>query len=170
MRNLGSKVPPRSKASIYKIARDLKSAFQLDGPYVLIENIYEVLPELLDRFNYEIVMADEIDNDEGRTDPNKRLIQIREDVYNGACKGVGRDRFTMAHELGHLFLHPGVQFARFEPDEQPKLYLDSEWQADTFASGFLIDDVYLKQCGSIEEVSSTFGISYSAAKCRFGKG
>jgi len=169
MRKLGSKVPPRSKKDIYRIASDIRSVFNLNGPYVFIENIYEALPELMEGFNFEIVGSEEIDNDEGRTEPNSRLIQIREDVYDGACKGIGRHRFTMAHELGHLFLHPNVQFCRFEPNELPKLYLDSEWQADTFASGFLVNEDHLRLCGSIEEVSTTFGISYSAAKCRFGR-
>jgi Zn-dependent peptidase ImmA (M78 family) len=125
------------------------------------------LPTLLTGFNCEIVTNNEIGTDEARTYPSKKLILIREDVYDGACKGVGRDRFTMAHELGHLFLHTDAQFARGESTKPPKIYMDSEWQADTFASGFLVDYKYLKMCKSVQDVASLFGVSESAAKCRF---
>lgn len=167
MRRVGIKVPPRRKQDIFDLAGQIRSVFQLDGPYVPIDNIYEVLPELMEGFNYEIVTANEIGSDEGRTDPKEKLILIREDVYDGACRGVGRDRFTMAHELGHLFLHTGVKFSRDELIAPPKIYMDSEWQADIFASGFLIDDKYLRKCQSIVDVATMFGVSQSAANCRF---
>lgn len=167
MRKTGIKVPPRSKAGIYQIANNIRAVFDLKGAYVPIETIYEVLPELLSGFNYQVVSRTELGTDEGRTYPSKKLILIREDVYDGACQGNGRDRFTMAHELGHLFLHSDVQFSR---DEKPiKIYMDSEWQADIFASGFLINETRLKMCLSVEEVSSVFGVSYMAAECRFNK-
>lgn len=41
----------------------------------------------------------------GETIPSENRIRIREDVYERACNGYGRDRLTMAHELGHLLLH-----------------------------------------------------------------
>ena len=167
MRKSGIKVPPRSKSNIYEIAQKIRSAFQLDSPYVPIENIYEVLPELLTGFNYEVVTKKDLGADEGRTYPNRRLILIREDVYDGACAGVGRDRFTMAHELGHLFLHKDIQFSREETTKPQKIYMDSEWQADTFASGFLIDEASLKKCHSLQEVCDRFGVSLSAANCRY---
>lgn len=169
MRKPGVKVRPRRRADIFGLAGDIRSVFELDGPYVLIENIYEIMPELLPRFNYEIVSKAELGDDEGITYPSKQLILIREDVYDGACMGNGRDRFTMAHELGHLFMHDDVKFARDESKTPPKIYMDSEWQADCFASGFLINAEVLKTCQSIREVAQTFGVSYSAAECRFGK-
>jgi hypothetical protein len=167
MRKPGIKVRPRSKDSIYGIASNIRSVFQLDGPYVPIDNIYEVLPALLPGFNYEIIPKEEMGDDEGVTYPSKKLIWIREDVYEGACAGFGRDRFTMAHELGHLFLHANVQLSRENTTAPAKIYMDSEWQADTFASGFLIDEKYLATCYSLHEVSCMFGVTKSAANCRF---
>lgn len=169
MRKPGVKVSPRRKNDIFLIAENIRSVFQLNGPYVPIENIYEVMPELLTGFNYEIVPYEDMGSDEGITYPSKQLILIREDVYDGACAGNSRDRFTMAHELGHLFLHQDVKFSRDESKVPPKIYMDSEWQADCFASGFLIDAKVLRNCRSIAEISRTFGISYSAAERRFEK-
>ena len=41
----------------------------------------------------------------GETFPDEHIIRIREDVYLGAVNGCGRDGMTIAHEVGHLFLH-----------------------------------------------------------------
>ena len=41
----------------------------------------------------------------GCRDATENCIKIREDVYERAIKGYGRDRFTLAHELGHFLMH-----------------------------------------------------------------
>lgn len=33
------------------------------------------------------------------------VIRVRSDVYERACENHGRDRFALAHELGHYSLH-----------------------------------------------------------------
>lgn len=165
----GIVVPPLSKKNIYKIANNVRSIFDLSKPYVPIEVIYEIIPTVLDEFNFEIVPKNELGTEHGRTYPNKQLILIREDVYENACNGSGRDRFTMAHELGHLFLHQNIQFSRNQQLENTKIYMDSEWQADVFASAFLIDENQLQNCSKIEDIVEKFGVSFSAAKCRFRK-
>lgn len=165
MRN-GVKVPARRKDDIKGLANFLRSHLQLSCVYVKIENVYEVLADILD-FNFEIVSKSELGDDHGRTHPDKNLIKIREDVYNAACNGSGRDRFTMAHELGHLFLHRDIQFSRATVPHE--IYEDSEWQADVFASAFLIAEEHLHKCRNVQEVSNTFGVTPAAAKCRFGK-
>lgn len=165
MRN-GVKVPARKKNDICGLANVLRSHLQLSCAYVKIESVYEVLADILD-FDFEIVSKSELGNDHGRTHPDKNLIQIREDVYDAACKGSGRDRFTMAHELGHFFLHRNVQFSRTTVSHE--IYEDSEWQADVFASALLIDEKHLHKCRSVQEVSDTFGVTHAAARCRFGK-
>ena len=96
-------------------------------------------------------------DDHGQTFPEKLLIKLREDVYVGMCKGVGRDRFTGAHELGHLFLHKSAGFARRSLEPGAPLYVNSEWQADTFSSAFLIDERRLVTCQSLEKFSEPSG-------------
>lgn len=41
----------------------------------------------------------------GETPKRKQNCSIREDVYERACNGYGRDRLTMTHELDYLLLH-----------------------------------------------------------------
>lgn len=46
-----------------------------------------------------------------------------------------RSRFDVAHELGHLILHPHIDF---ESIQNPKILDRIEWEANKFASSFLL--------------------------------
>ncbi|MEJ1165545.1 ImmA/IrrE family metallo-endopeptidase [Variovorax sp. CCNWLW186] len=166
-------VSPRRKQDIYDIAASVRNAFMRffgNAPYVPIDKLYELLPELLPGFQLEVCEHAEMGPDHGRCYPAQRLIKLRVDVYDGMCEGQGRDRFTGAHELGHLFLHANVSFARvIEPSSRIEIFRDSEWQANTFASGLLINQAALARCASLSEVVRTFGVSEDAARVRFKK-
>ena len=98
----------------------------------------------------------------GETIPSENRIRIREDVYERACYGHGRDRLTMAHELGHLLLHrvETITFAREDGDIPP--YKDPEWQANAFAGELLAPYEYIKDM-SIIDIASHYGITEKAA-------
>jgi Zn-dependent peptidase ImmA (M78 family) len=171
MSHKGFVVPPRRKVEIFGAAEVVRSAFApftSSTGYVNLSAALEWMPEMLQGFEFEVVDAYEMGPDHGRTRPDDLLIRIREDVYDGMCRGVGRDRFTVAHEFGHLFLHRGVSYARAW-DNNSMLYCNSEWQANTFASALLIDDIYLQQCQTLPEVMERFGVSQDAARVRFKK-
>jgi IrrE N-terminal-like domain len=166
----GYTVPPRSKRAIFDLAATVRQAFAPmlgHRGFLPIDRVYEVMHKMLPRFEFEVCDRSEMGDDHGQTFPNTRLIKLREDVYTGMCTGVGRDRFTAAHELGHLFMHSGVKFSRADPSAKP--YLNSEWQADNFASALLIDEMRLDECISIEDVQIAFGVSHHAAMVRFKK-
>ncbi|WP_114864029.1 ImmA/IrrE family metallo-endopeptidase [Comamonas sp. AG1104] len=162
-------VPPRRKEDICKLATSVRGVFGqlISGEGKLpIGVVYELLPDLLPGFEMEVKEPWEMGEDHGQTYPDKRRIYLRRDVYDGMCMGRGRDRFTGAHELGHLFLHTRIGFAR-AMTSSTKIYCNSEWQANTFASALLIDEVHLKDCRSLEEVMERFGVSRDAASVRF---
>lgn len=168
----GFTVRPLSKRYIYDTAATVRERFRPimgNSAWVPIEMIYETLPLLLPGFSLEVCDRAEMGDDHGQTFPEKLLIKLREDVYKGMCDGVGRDRFTGAHELGHLFLHKSAGFARRALDPGAPLYVNSEWQADSFGSAFLIDERRLTACRSLEEVQRTFGVSEPAARARYKK-
>lgn len=168
----GFTVPPLKKRHIYDTAATVRERFRPlmgKGAWVPIEMIYEALPLLLPGFRLEVCDRQEMGDDHGQTFPEKLLIKLREDVYIGMCDRVGRDRFTGAHELGHLFLHRSAGFARRALEPGAPVYVNSEWQADTFGSAFLIDERRLEMCRSLDEVQQTFGVSEAAARVRFPK-
>jgi Zn-dependent peptidase ImmA (M78 family) len=90
---------------------------------------------------------------------------IRQDVYARADAGEGRDRFTMCHELGHLILHRDLALSRVDPSRPSKLYCNSEWQADKFAS-FLLMPRSLVEGIALRDAQEVFGVSLDAARAR----
>lgn len=170
---VGFWVPPMKKIEIAATARSVRQSLQRvvgTSPYVPIDQIYEVLPAVLDGFDWESCDKELMGANHGLTDPDNLHIQLRVDVYDGMCQGRGRDRFTAAHELGHLFLHQGTaKFARSLAANEP-LYCNSEWQADIFASHFLIEESELPQCRTVDDVQQRFGVTRAAAEARFQPG
>lgn len=139
-----------------------------------VDIIEMILPEVLDGFEYEIKYQYELGDHHARTYPDRNLIQIREDIYDNACNlsratvnQYGRDNFTLAHEIGHLFLHRGaIGLARGNIDRPHELYEDSEWQADQFAAEFLMpyDQIHLGM--TVESIQQMFLVSRMAAQYR----
>ncbi len=163
----GLLVPPRSNNDIALVADAVRSALGLqNSSYLPIVKLYEFLDEIVPEASFEVRELHEMGNDHGRTYPEHGVILIREDVYERAYEGEGRDRFTMCHELGHLLLHRGVAFSRIDPDRPPVTYCNSEWQADKFASYLLMPRVLLAECESVAEAQKLFGVSFHAAYAR----
>ena len=75
-----------------------------DVLYFPIVEALDVLSEVFQNFSYEVVEDTELSKGtHADTDVTTGHIRIKESVYNGACEGVGRDRMTIAHEIGHFF-------------------------------------------------------------------
>lgn len=132
-----------------------------DG-YIDIVRIYEyIFPKI--EINFEVLTKTEMGTKHGETLIGKNTIHIREDIYEGACNGNGRDRLTMAHELGHLLLHriDNISLARNENYKIPP-YCDPEWQANVFAGELLAPHRFVKD-KEIYDITSEYGVSESAA-------
>ena len=157
------KVKPLSRARIRKIAKDLKRDFCLTNGRIDIIKFIEGVSSILG-MDYEYVEDSQLPNKYAETDPLRKIIIIKESVCIRAANGSVRDRFTLAHELGHIVLHslnnPEVKFCRF--DEVIKPYEDIEWQANTFAAEFLVDVEEAKNL-TIEEIVEKYGVSQTVA-------
>lgn len=160
-------VPPRSKANIAKLADSIRAAIGWDTPFFPIIEFYEHIDSLVEGASFQVLPESEMGSDHGRTYPDRKLIFIREDIIEGAFDKKPRDRFTMSHELGHLFMHQGIALSRVNPDNPPKIFMNSEWQADIFASHLLMPRALLMQYTDISSIASDFGVSYEAAMARF---
>jgi len=95
------------------------------------------------------------------------------DVSLSAATSVLRDNFTIAHELGHYFLHyvfrEGKGPAAFRRYGTGPL----EVEANRFAAGLLMPSIvfrarYIEANGFIESVALHFGVSAEAARIRAG--
>lgn len=76
-----------------------------------------------------------------------------------------RDRFTIAHEIGHFILHkPGmIELARTQTVQDIPIYKKPEWQANTFAGELLAPPQVIRGL-SLEEVSSSCGVSLQVSE------
>lgn len=101
------------------------------------------------------------------------LVQGKGDfeIILSGMSGTERNKFTIAHELGHYFLHylyqnPSGKFMAKRSGSDRV-----EWEANWFAGGFLMPTaefkrVYAKFDRSLEYTSLHFGVSQVAAKVR----
>ncbi len=161
--NRGYKVPPRTTKSIRDIAHGIRDALGLTGALFPIARVLEAL-QINEQLELIIVEDDELGENYAVAYPEKRVIKVRNTVYERAVAGDGFARFTLAHELGHMFLHKGVAaYARSKEDGSHKTYCDSEWQADKFAQELLIDTRMIASGSTASDIQDTFGVSYQAA-------
>lgn len=103
------KAVPLSNKDIQQIVKKCKMRFSINEyEYVdvidILENkLYEICPS----YSLEIVEKEKMPGTHGLTIPETNEIIIREDVYEGALNGNGRDRFTIMHEIFHFLFHRG---------------------------------------------------------------
>jgi len=114
----------------------------------------------------------EMGDAEAYTQFNPPHIVVRNSIYQLARKANGRSRMTLAHELGHLVMHPGASKLRSEwsrPDNDLKPYESAEWQANKFASLFLMPSHIAREFVSPSHLAESCKVSYQAAQIRFGE-
>ena len=161
----GVEVQPLSRDDIRRMTKALRKRLKLDdyAPFPVMVFFEMILPMIFEDFTYEIKPRAKMGNKHGETYPCSHRIVLREDVYIGACAGKGRDLYTVAHEIGHLFLH-GEQysFARRDSSNIP-LFKNSEWQADAFAGELLMPFQAIKNMLA-SQVVETFGVTPTAAR------
>jgi hypothetical protein len=99
-------------------------------------------------------------------------------IYLPSMTSASRDRFTIAHELGHYFLHfPQVQQASPGSGMRAYRWVDDssvalqrcEWEANWFAASFIMPETEFRRVyaeGQAALVSREFGVSEKAAMVR----
>ncbi len=133
--------------------------------WVPIVELLDVLAEILEGFSYEIVPDHAMSlGTHAETDIRTGHITIKESVYERACNGEGRDRMTIAHEIGHFFTlcFCGFKLQRNFAKQEVKHFNDPEWQAKCFAGEFLVP-YHLTGNMTAAEIASACGVSYDAA-------
>ncbi len=153
----------RNYDSARKKAAALRSALQLQEPWLpVVDAIEFMLPQVFDGFEYEVVGLDELPGQYALAYPRQRRLIIREDVYNGACDNNPRDRFTLAHELGHLFLHQGIQ-ARIDEKSMKDMMNNCEVEANVFGMELLMPSPIALETGTPALLAHLCGASRSIA-------
>ena len=127
----------------------------------------EVMPLVEPEFSLEIIPDNEMDNGNlhGETIPSQHLIRLKESVYDGMITGLGRDRMTIMHEIGHYLIHFHEELSLTKAVRERTLepWESAEWQAKRFAGEFLMPSSEIAWM-TVDEITKTYGVSREAAK------
>lgn len=165
-------VEPRSRSDLRRLAKSIRQVLgyenQLNFPIVDLLDVFE---ETLEGFTYSVVPDDELPpNKHADTNVYTGEIRIKESVYEGARRGNGRDRMTIAHEFAHFmtlcFL--GFKLSRTVSGGRLRAYEDPEWQAKCLA-GELMVPYDLVAGMDAAEVAMKCGVSESAAEYQLSR-
>jgi len=161
------KSQPCSRDDLRHLAMQIRKLYGLENTLFLpVVPLLEVLHKYFTKFYYQIVEDWELPKDiHAQTDVAKQVIMIKESVYDGACKGNGRDRMTIAHEIGHYFLICvfGLSLKRDFSKKPIRTCEDPEWQAKCFAGELLMAKHLVKGMGE-NEIARKCGVSIEAAR------
>jgi hypothetical protein len=159
-RRRGILVPPMSTDNLRGFVCQVRSVFveedQVEFP--IMDVIEFRLGVIFDGFYIDVRDKPSMGEDEGRVIAGTNGLALREDVYEGAWKRNGRDRFTACHELGHFLMHRAVTMARTREDTD-KIFCDAEWQADTFAGTLLMSPHHLGKFRDPDDAARQCGIT-----------
>jgi len=164
IRELGLRVSGKSVKIIKDYANKARKVLGCESKeYINMSNLMEILIH-----NDILIILEDIDERVRKkyayTHPDKAKIYVRESVYNSACDCNPRARFTIAHEIGHLLMHKEQEVFARSTCNNHKIYEDAEWQADVFAASFLINQNFVNENMTAEDIAEKFGVSLTAAQ------
>lgn len=163
------KAHPRSKMSIRLMARRIREILQVNiNEKVDVIRLLEYV--ICPIFDISLIIVEKKDmlDKYAEYNPINQTIKIREDVYDRAIEGIGRDRFTISHEIGHIFLHSN-NIAMARSNEEFPIYCDPEWQANIFAREFLCPLDGISESNCIDEISNKYGVSKEVASIQLSE-
>lgn len=168
MSEICSQAVPRSIDTIRSMALQVRDAlgYRQVAQINTTEMLEFALPRILPGFIYDVKTMAKMGENEGLASPDRDYIAIREDVWEGARRGRGRDAFTLAHELGHVILHQSENLMQRRGRGEPAIFCQPEWQADTFAAELLMDFRKIKATDTPHSISHRFGVSKACAERR----
>lgn len=162
------RVPPLNWNQIAGKADWLRGLLRMaDKPYIDVVHVVETfICNAMELTEFQVWSQDEMGPCEGETCPQGRFIRFREDVYEKACNGDYRARFTFAHELGHFFLHRNAPMARASRRDGTPAYMLAEPQANQFAAAFLMPRQHIFLSDEAADLRTRFVVSWDAASNR----
>lgn len=157
-------VKSRSMREIRNVVNFIKKEFGFYNnlKFPVIDFFEKILPEIFEDYRFIYVEDDELEGMEAYTDHYSKLVKIKISVYENALKGKSKDLFTIAHEIGHLFLHDEEARIFARTNERFSSYKSAEWQANYFAAELLMGSHLILDM-SIEEIVKACNVSKKSA-------
>ncbi len=167
----GYKVAPVSKLDLRRDSDAIRKILKEEGCYKggYFINIDKLLEKTLRQVGYEphIIGDDQLPGIAAYTDPTKKLIVMRQSVYDGLSYDDPFSRFTVIHEFSHIFLCHGQTFHRDTVNGAHKWYEDSEWQANNLAAEIMMPVEIFRDFGRESSlIMQICGVGSQAVECR----
>jgi len=167
-------VQPRSRDDIERVAEGLRRELDPEdqwAPHILF--LLAGAGHLEGARDLQVIFLpdQEMGDDEARAESKPPRICIRKSLEADARANAPRARSTLAHELGHVVLHPGVPKFRKSAGNAKMVNLSASKSAETqawiFARAFLMPSWKVEQVGSALELSLRCRVSNEIAKIRY---
>lgn len=165
------------RATINELAQDVIEIFQIEVPITSMKDIVGKMGGRIEEDDEVGMYSDGYIEKVPRKDQGKCSFKI----VIPSSQPENRKNFTIAHELGHLFLHMGYMIneelwnAKCSQSFNRKGDSEIEWQANEFAAALLMPkDQYKKVLDwntvgeqvSVSKIAEYFHVSADAASCR----
>ncbi len=170
----GYKVAPRNRLQLRATAQELlpllreHGCFDTEyGPDFLDASF--LLENILHRAGYSFHVDDsgKLKETAAFAVPDKKLIVIRQDIYENLERHDSFARYTVVHEFAHIYLEHAVSLHRGAILGEHKWWEDSEWQANNLAAEMLMPVDAVKRLGGKPLLlQSDCGVSSRAATYR----
>lgn len=167
----GYKVAPMSYAKLEDVADRLRKLLPTvagsDGNRI---DAWRTLEITLRKAGYEYRSEEtaSLDDCAAFTIPERRLIVLREDVYDGVTDENVFSRSTVIHELSHIVLEHAVTLQR-GPIGQHRFFEDSEWQAKALTAAIMMPLAVCRSVSSAFDLAQLCGTSVQAATYRLDR-
>lgn len=165
------------RATINELAQDVIQIYQIEVPIMSMKDIVK-------KMGGDIVEDDSVGMySDGYIEkvPQEDKMQCSFRIVIPSGQPENRKKFTVAHELGHLFLHMGFMIdedlwnKNCNQSFNRKGDSEIEWQANEFAAALLMPKEQYKEVldsntiggqVSVSKIAEYFQVSVDAASCR----
>lgn len=164
------KALPVSRDDIRRLTQGIRKVCGVadDPHFPIVEVIEFALPAIAPGFTWQVVEMSDLRGAHADTDPIGKVIRLGVDTYERAVAGAGRDRMTLAHEVGHAIMHKPAHLQRMIGAHAPRTFECPEWQAKAFAGELLFSFTHVGRFRSSAAAARACGISYDAAEVMWG--
>lgn len=171
---IGYKVAPRNRQQLRSAAMELIPFLKKEGCFntefgpdfldasFLLENILQRAG-----YNFHVDGSGNLTETAAFAVPDRKLIVLREDIYENLEQHDPFARYTVVHEFAHIYLEHAISLHRGAMLGQHNWWEDSEWQANNLAAEMLMPVDVIKRLGGMPLlVQADCGVSSRAATYR----
>lgn len=117
-------------------------------------------------FNYYVEEDSELKDVAAFTVPDRGLVVLRQDIYEGLFRGDVFSRSTVIHELSHIVLRHAATLHRGAVLGRHQFFEDSEWQAKALTAAIMMPLVACQAAMSKRNLAEMCGTSETSAGFR----